>query len=78
MTALQERTAQDYQARVGGFFEVLTAGSTGIGFLLGSVIAIAASPRAVYLLAGLGILLVAAATVVAAPTPAGRRPLTLA
>lgn len=64
MTAVQENTASDYQARVGAFFESLMACSTGLGFLLGGVLATAASPRAVYLLAGLGILLAAAASAV--------------
>jgi predicted MFS family arabinose efflux permease len=62
MTAVQEHTADDYQARVGGFFEALMSGSTGLGFLFGGVVATAASPRAVYLVAGLGILFAAAAT----------------
>jgi MFS family permease len=69
MTAVQEQTADECQARVNGFFEALMAGSTGLGFVAGGVIATAASPRAVFLLAGLGILLATAAT--AAP----RRPL---
>ena len=42
MTALQEATPRDYQARVVGLLESLGAAMPGVGFLLGGVIATAA------------------------------------
>jgi hypothetical protein len=68
MTAIQERTADQYQARVGGLFEALVSGATGIGFLVGGMVATIATPRAVYVLAGLGI----AVATVAAVRPRSR------
>jgi predicted MFS family arabinose efflux permease len=64
MTALQESTPQEYQARVSGLLESLGAGMPGVGFLLGGVIVALASPRVAYTIAGAGVLvlvLVAAA-----------------
>lgn len=58
MTAIQELTSQDQQARVSGFFESIIAAATGAGFLLGGAVATLASARAVYIVAGLGILAV--------------------
>ena len=60
MTAIQELTSQDQQVRVGGFFESIIAAATGAGFLLGGAVATLASARAVYIVAGLGILAVTA------------------
>ena len=60
MTAIQELTAEDHQARVGGFFESIVAGATGAGFLVGGAAATLTSARAVYVAAGVGILLVTA------------------
>ena len=59
MTAVQERTAAEQQARVGGLTEAILHGGMGVGFLVGGVLAAVASPRAVYVIAGLGILLAA-------------------
>jgi hypothetical protein len=56
MTASQELTAEEQQARVGGLLESIVAGATGIGFLVGGVVATLASARAVYVAAGLAIL----------------------
>jgi MFS family permease len=67
LTAIQEQTDDAHQARVSGLFEALTAATTGIGFLLGGLIATAASARAVYVVAALGI--VVATAVFAAPRP---------
>ena len=60
MTAIQELTSEDQQARVGGFFESIVASATGAGFLLGGAVATFASARAVYAVAGVGILAVTA------------------
>jgi MFS family permease len=59
MTVIQEQTADAYQTRVSGLVEALVAATTGVGFLLGGVIASATSARAVYIVAGLGIFAVA-------------------
>ena len=59
MTALQERTPPALQARVNGLFESVGAGGCGLGFMIGGVLASAASARAVYVVAALGIILAA-------------------
>ena len=56
MTALQEKTARDYQARMTGLMESLGAAMPGVGFLLGGAIVAASSPRAAYAVAGGGLL----------------------
>lgn len=56
MTAIQERTAPEFQARVGGLVEALMAAALGIGFLLGGAIGTAVSVRAAYVFAGVAVL----------------------
>ncbi len=56
MTALQEQTARDYQARITGLMESLGAAMPGFGFLLGGAIVALSSPRAAYAIAGGGLL----------------------
>jgi predicted MFS family arabinose efflux permease len=76
--ALQERIADDMQARVMSLLESTTAGAYGIGFLVGGAIAAVADARLALGLAGIGVLLAAAAIVgllrgdrrTAAPLPA--------
>jgi MFS family permease len=58
VTAIQEFTAEAYQARVIGLLESLASGLSGIGFLLGGAIAALASPRASFAVAGFGVLAV--------------------
>jgi predicted MFS family arabinose efflux permease len=60
-TAIQEATAEAFQARVSGLVEALAAAATGAGFFLGGAIATAGSTRAVYVIGGVGILAAAAA-----------------
>jgi hypothetical protein len=60
MTAIQEATCADRQGPVSGLVESIASGTSGAGFLVGGVLAALASARAVYVVAGLGILLVAA------------------
>jgi predicted MFS family arabinose efflux permease len=55
LTAIQEATDEAHQARINGLFEALAAACAGIGFLLGGLIAAAASARAVYIAAAVGI-----------------------
>jgi MFS family permease len=57
VTAIQEATAERFQARVAGLFEALAAGAPGIGFLLGGVVTALLSPRAAFGIAGGGVLL---------------------
>jgi hypothetical protein len=57
MTALQEQTPPDYQARITGLMESLGAAMPGIGYLLGAAIVAAWSPRTAYAVAGAGLLL---------------------
>jgi MFS family permease len=57
MTALQEVTPGDYQARITGLLESLGAAMPGVGFLLGGLITAAGSPRTAFAVAGGGVLL---------------------
>ena len=59
LTALQERTPEALQARIGGLMESIAAAAPGIGFLLGGLLTEAGSTRLAFLLAGVGILLLA-------------------
>jgi MFS family permease len=56
VTALQEATPRDYQARVTGLLESLGAAMPGFGYLLGGVLATLGSPRTAYAVAGVGVL----------------------
>ena len=58
MTALQEQTARDYQARISGLMESLGAAMPGFGFLIGGGIVALSSPRAAYAVAGAGLVLI--------------------
>jgi MFS family permease len=57
MTALQERTPTAYQARITGLMESIGAAMPGVGYLLGGAIVALFDPRAAYLVAGVGTLL---------------------
>jgi MFS family permease len=56
VTAIQEVTPRDYQARVTGLLESLGAGMPGIGYLLGGTLAAIGSPRTAYAVAGVAVL----------------------
>jgi MFS family permease len=56
MTALQESTPPEYQARVSGLLESIGAAMPGLGFLLGGVIVELTSPRTAYTVAGAGVI----------------------
>jgi MFS family permease len=58
VTAVQEATAQSFQARVMSLLESLAAAMPGLGYVLGGALAAIASPRTSYLVAGIGIFLV--------------------
>jgi predicted MFS family arabinose efflux permease len=57
MTALQEATPSDYQARVVGLLESALAAMPGIGYLIGGLLTAAGSPRTAYAAAGIGTLI---------------------
>ncbi|MGH3264781.1 MAG: MFS transporter, partial [Trebonia sp.] len=63
VSAVQELTSQSMQARVMSVLESIGAAMPGVGYLVGGAIAAEASPRASFLVAGLGVL---AITVIAA------------
>jgi MFS family permease len=63
MTALQEATPADYQARMTGLLESLGAAMPGVGYVLGAAIVAIGSPRTAYAVAGAGVLLLVVAAV---------------
>jgi MFS family permease len=65
MTALQEATPQDYQARVVGLLESALAAMPGVGYLIGGVLTAVGSPRTAYAVAGAGTLLLVLVALVA-------------
>ena len=56
VTALQEQTPLDYQARITGLLESIGAAIPGVGFVLGGAVVALSSPRAAYAIAGAGVL----------------------
>jgi MFS family permease len=60
ISAVQELTAQGMQARVMSVLESIGAAMPGVGYLLGGLIASGASPRATFLVAGIGVLAIVA------------------
>jgi MFS family permease len=61
VSAVQQATAGEYQARTMAALESVAAAAPALGFALGGVIATLASPRATYAVAALGALTAAAA-----------------
>lgn len=59
LTALQERTPPALQARIGGLMESIGAAAPGVGYLLGGLVTQAGSTRLAFLLAGVGVMLLA-------------------
>ena len=60
MTALQEATPKQLQARIVGLLESVASIMTGVGFLIGGLITAAASPPTAFAVAGAGIVLLVA------------------
>jgi MFS family permease len=60
VSAVQELTAQNMQARVMSVLESIGAAMPGIGFLLGGLTATVLDPRVTFLVAGLGVLVIVA------------------
>jgi MFS family permease len=63
LTAVQEALPDNLQARVVGLLESTAAAAPGIGFLLGGALTAVWSPRLAYLVAGLGVVVIAVALV---------------
>jgi MFS family permease len=59
LTALQERTPPGLQARIGGLMESIGAAAPGLGYLLGGLLTVAVSTRLAFVVAGVGVLLLA-------------------
>lgn len=70
ISAVQELTEAGMQARVMAVLESIGAAMPGVGFALGGLIAAIATPRATFLVAGLGVLAIVA---LIGPTLGGRR-----
>lgn len=60
ISAVQELTAPEMQARVMSVLESIGAAMPGVGFLVGGVITTVLSPRATFLVAGLGVFVIVA------------------
>jgi MFS family permease len=63
ISAVQELTADAMQARVISVLESIGAAMPGLGFALGGVVAAVATPRATFLVAGLGVLAILAVAI---------------
>jgi MFS family permease len=78
MTALQELTPDDLQARITGLLESIGSAMTGVGFLIGGVITAVFSPPTAFAVSGIGVVLLvvlggaAAARRLPRPTPRPR------
>ena len=71
MTAVQEGTPTDLQARITGLLESIASGAVGVGFLLGGTIVALTSPPAAFFVSGFGVLALVAGAALA--TRGGRR-----
>jgi MFS family permease len=63
VSAVQELTSAGMQARVTSVLESIGAAMPGVGYLLGGLIASGTSPRATFLIAGVGVLAIVALAV---------------
>jgi MFS family permease len=79
MTALQESTPADLQARITGLLESIGSAMTGVGFLIGGIITALFSPPTAFAVSGVGVILLvivgagAAARRLASPRGAAAR-----
>jgi Transmembrane secretion effector len=67
VTALQEATPSDYQARIVGLLESLGSAMPGVGYLLGGTLVALGSPRTAYAFAGTGVLLLVLVAILLRP-----------
>jgi hypothetical protein len=77
VTALQEATPTELQARVSGLLESIGAAMPGLGFIVGGAIVAVASPRAAFAVAGGGVMAIVLAGLLYRPalTPASAAPM---
>jgi MFS family permease len=78
MTALQEATPDDLQARITGLLESIASAMTGVGFLIGGVVTAIASPPAAFLVSGIGVIAIVLGGTVAWLLPGRSRRLSAA
>jgi MFS family permease len=57
MTALQESTPDDLQARITGLLESIASAMTGVGFLIGGIVTALFSPPTAFAVSGIGVVL---------------------
>jgi MFS family permease len=57
MTALQESTPKDLQARITGLLESIASAMTGVGFLIGGIVTAVFSPPTAFFVSGIGVVL---------------------
>lgn len=67
VTALQESTSQQLQARVSGFFESINKAVPAVGFVIGGALTALTSPPTAFLTAGTGVLLLVVVALIARP-----------
>jgi predicted MFS family arabinose efflux permease len=67
VTALQEATPVDYQARTVGLLESIGAAMPGVGYVVGGALVALGSPRTAYAVAGAGVLVLVATAAALSP-----------
>jgi predicted MFS family arabinose efflux permease len=60
MTALQESTPDNLQARITGLLESIASAMTGVGFLIGGIVTAVFSPPTAFAVSGIGVVLLVA------------------
>ena len=73
MTALQESTPGDLQARVTGLLESIGSAMTGVGFLIGGIVTAVFSPPTAFAVSGTGIVVLVALGAIFRAIPETRR-----
>lgn len=68
ITALQEMTPSDYQARIVGLLESLGAAMPGVGYLIGGALVAVGSPRTAYAVSGAGVLVLVLGALILRPS----------
>lgn len=73
MTALQESTPGDLQARITGLLESIASAMTGVGFLIGGVVTALFSPPTAFFVSGIGVVLLVVLGAIFRAVPETRR-----
>ena len=73
MTALQESTPDDLQARITGLLESIASAMTGVGFLIGGVVTAIFSPPTAFAVSGIGVVLLVLLGAIFRAVPETRR-----